>query len=941
MSKGWNEKNQAPDVIRIRGARVHNLRGINVDLPRDRMTVITGVSGSGKSSLAFDTIYAEGQRQYIESLSTYARQFLHQMQRPDVDMVEGLEPTLCIDQRAGLNNPRSTVGTVTEIYDYLRLLYARAGTPHCTQCGAEIHQQTADEIIQSLARLQEGTKLTLLSPMVRGRRGGHLETFAEISKAGLVRVRVDNQLYSIDEVPTLDSRRNHTIEAVIDRLVMRPGLIDRLSDSARLGLRLGQGTLLAMTQSPDHEQWDERFLSTRSACSRCDLSFEALEPRTFSFNSPYGACPACDGLGRREQFCRELIIGDLSLSPASGALAPWKGVAPTIRARLRQGIEPLLIRCGGDWDEPLRKLGTEGLRRLIDGDSKSPGLIRLLDEEWSRGPSSKRAELLQSFRGSLPCETCQGSRLRPESLAVTIGDLNIHQTCALAINQVLPRLQSLRFAAVAGEVAKPLLAEIERRLQFLLQVGVDYLSLDRPAETLSGGELQRVRLATSIGSGLVGVCYVLDEPSIGLHSRDSDRLIGAMRQLQQAGNTLIVVEHDESMIRAADWVVDLGPGAGQRGGQILAAGTPDEIAADERSVTGKYLSLTARVVSARDRRPPQDGRWLRMRGVTTNNLKAVDLEVPLGLFVGITGVSGSGKSSLINDTLQPALARQLGLGGTRPGSFESLEGFESIDKMIAIDQTPIGRSARSCPATFTGVFDLIRRVFAQTREAKQRGFSASRFSFNSAEGRCAQCQGHGEEKIEMNFLSDLHVLCTLCGGRRFNQQTLRVRYKHATIADVLGMTVDEAADFFSSFAKIDRFLQSMRSVGLGYLHLGQSSTTLSGGEAQRLKLATELARSETGGTLYLLDEPTTGLHFEDVSRLIHVLDSLVERGNTVIVIEHQLDVAAACDWIIDLGPEGGNEGGRILAVGTPEEIAASGASVTGPYLRPLLSRHSQ
>lgn len=837
-------------AIRVRGARVHNLKNVNIDIPRDRFTVITGVSGSGKSSLAFDTIYAEGQRQYIESLSTYARQFLDQLQRPDVDTVDGLEPTLCIDQKPGTNNPRSTVATVTEIYDYLRLLYARAGTPHCYNCGRSILRQTAEQIVDSLGAVAEGTKLMILSPRVRGRRGVHADVIADIRKAGLVRVRVDGQLYPLDDVPELAPRKNHTIEAVIDRIVVRPGCEDRVGESVRLALKMSDGLVTLVSQAPDASDWNDRLISTRFACPDCEISYEELEPRTFSFNSPYGACSTCDGMG------------------------------------------------------------------VVQAEAAQPG-----DEEsytW------------------LVCPTCNGGRLRKEALAVTVGEKNIDEATRLSIVEAEQHFAGLDLGGANGQVAKPIVTEVLKRIRFLLKVGVGYLSLKRPADTLSGGELQRVRLATSIGSGLVGVCYVLDEPSIGLHQRDNDRLIDAMRDLQQSGNTVLVVEHDEAVMRAADWLIDMGPGAGHEGGTILSAGSPSEVASDPTSVTGQFLQGKQQIEVPERRRKRDPERQIRISGVSTNNLKAIDVDFPLGLLIGVTGVSGSGKSSLVNDTLYPAIAKEFGLKGLQPGPYKSLSGIEGIDKMIPIDQTPIGRSPRSCPATFTGVFDEIRKVFAATREAKQKGFTASRFSFNAAQGRCPQCQGQGQEKIEMNFLSDLYVTCSACSGKRFNQQTLRVRYKQASIADVLDMTVDDAADFFESFTKISRFLQSMQSVGLGYLHLGQSSTTLSGGEAQRLKLATELSRTETGKTLYLLDEPTTGLHFQDVRRLLGVLDSLVERGNTVIVIEHHLDVIKCCDWLIDIGPDGGAGGGELLACGPPEEVAKVKRSETGKYLKPLL-----
>lgn len=920
------------NAIRIRGARVHNLKGIDVDIPRDRLTVITGVSGSGKSSLAFDTLYAEGQRQYIESLSAYARQFLDQLPRPDVDWVDGLEPTLCIDQKPGASNPRSTVGTVTEVYDYLRLLYARAGVPHCYSCGRPILQLSTEQIVASLAGFPEGTKVMVLAPMVRGRKGAHQEVFAEIRKAGFVRVRVDGEILPLDELPPLETRKNHSIDAIVDRIVWRAESENRLAESVRLALKLGNGLVTLTYQKPSSAQWSEKVYSTLYACPDCDISYEELEPRTFSFNSPYGACPHCDGMGRREQFDVDLILPDASRNLAISALPVWKGSTAKLRQHYREPIEHFLAANKGTWDTSFSELSKSLLQKLFHGDKQFPGIMALLESEWNRNPNEKRQALLASLRTNQTCDQCGGGRLRREALTVEVGGKNIQQTTAMTIGEAASHFQNLQLDDWQQVIAKPLLAEVAKRLRFLLHVGVHYLTLDRSAESLSGGELQRVRLATSIGSGLVGVCYVLDEPSIGLHQRDNDLLIEAIRQLQTAGNTVVVVEHDEAMMRAADWIIDMGPGAGELGGQIIAGGTPLELTKNPASQTGPFLSGEKRVERETPCRVPDPERILRLKGASTNNLKHVDLELPLGLLVGITGVSGSGKSSLINDTLYPAVARSLGLVAAKPGPFESLSGMESVEKLLQIDQSPIGRSPRSCPATYTGVFDEIRKVFAATREAKQRGFTASRFSFNAATGRCPQCLGQGQEKIEMNFLSDLYVLCSMCQGKRFNQQTLRIRYKGVSIADVLEMSVVDAATFFAHFAKIDRYLQSMVAVGLGYLRLGQSSTSLSGGEAQRLKLATELAKAESGKTLYLLDEPTTGLHFEDVARLLRVLDSLAERGNTVVVIEHNLDVARACDWLIDLGPEGGSGGGRILAAGSPASLRESPESVTGPYL---------
>lgn len=832
-------------MIRIRGARVHNLKGVSLDIPRDALTVITGVSGSGKSSLAFDTLYAEGQRQYVDSLSAYARQFLDQIPRPDVDSINGLAPTLAIDQKAGVSGARSTVATISEIYDYLRLLYARAGTPHCGECGSEIANQSADVIRDTLSVLPEKTKVVLLAPMVRGRRGAHREVFEQIRKSGLIRARVDGETYLLDEVPPLAARKNHTIEAVVDRLVVRDGFEQRLGESLELALRLGNGLATVLTQESGRgssETWSEKIYSTSMACVECGASFEEIEPRTFSFNSPYGACGDCDGLG-------------------------------------------------------------------IDRD------------------------------GEEQCPTCEGGRLRPEALAVTIDGVPIHKLTSMPLDESILWLGRVEksLTAVQQAIASPITREVVRRLEFLVRVGVPYLTLDRQAETLSGGELQRVRLATSIGSGLVGVCYVLDEPSIGLHPADHDRLLACLRELQLQGNTVVVVEHDEATMRAADFLVDIGPQAGKQGGKIISQGTPEEVMKDRASLTGKYLKGTLRVTETRARREAKGGKKLVISDVTTHNLKNVTATFPIGCLIGVSGVSGSGKSSLINDTLYPALAQKLGLVGSRPGPFRRLTGGNLIDKLIPIDQTPIGRSARSCPATYSGALDEIRKLFAATKEAKTRGFTASRFSFNSASGRCDLCKGHGVEKIEMNFLSDLHVPCTRCGGKRFNRQTLQVRFKDASVADVLSMSIDQAAEFFQNVKKLAGLLGSLQEVGLGYLHLGQASTTLSGGEAQRIKLGTELARSSTGNTLYLLDEPTTGLHFADVERLCNVLQRLVDGGNTVIVIEHNFDLLAACDWMIDLGPGGGKGGGNILAQGTPEQIACVSGNATGRYLEAALA----
>ena len=834
--------------IQLRGVRVHNLRDIDVDIPRDALTVITGVSGSGKSSLAFDTLYAEGQRQYIDSLSPYARQFLDQIPRPDVDSIHGLAPTLAIDQKNHAAGGRSTVATVTEVYDYLRLLYARIGVLHCSRCGSEVSRRDASAIVDELSSLAVGTKLSILAPIVRSRRGGHREVLENIVASGLVRVRVDGVMSLVEDVPPLAVRKLHSIDAVVDRLKIKDdGGGPRLAASIDTALKMADGLLTAVIETPDGESREEIF-STAMACVNCGKSFEEVETRTFSYNSPYGACGTCDGVG--------------------------------------------LIGFTAD-------------RRKAAGS------------------------------GATVCTACDGTRLRPEARAVTVRGRAVTELVAMPIDEAAAWCESLpgELPALQSRIATPITTEVARRLRYLIRVGVDYLSLDRRAETLSGGELQRVRLATNIGGGLVGVCYVLDEPSIGLHPADHDRLIECIDDLRRAGNTVVVVEHDEATIRAADRLIDIGPGAGRHGGRLIANASPGEVELQTDSLTGDYLSGRRRVFEPRERRTSKQ--TLTIRGVKTHNLDNVTASIPLSTLVGISGVSGSGKSSLIVDTLQPALAAKLGLKAATPGPFKSIAGATKLDKMIVIDQTPIGRNARSCPATYAGVMDEIRKVFATTRLAKTLGFGPGRFSFNSSGGRCEQCKGQGQERIEMNFLSDLLVTCTRCGGRRFNRQTLQARFKGASIGDVLEMSIDEAAEFFENVPAVDRLLRSLQAVGLGYVSLGQSSTTLSGGEAQRIKLGTELARPSTGRTIYFLDEPTTGLHFDDVRRLIDVLQRLVDAGNTVVVIEHQFDLLAACDHVIDLGPGGGAAGGRIVAAGTPEEVAA-GEGPTADYLRRTL-----
>jgi excinuclease ABC subunit A len=961
-------------ALRIRGARTHNLKNVDLDIPRGRLVVITGPSGSGKSSLAFDTIFAEGQRQYIESLSAYARQFIEQLERPDVDSIDGLQPVICIDQRPGGANPRSTVATSTEIYDYLRLLFARAGEIACHQCGQPIRQQSAEQIQDTLMALPEGTKLMLLAPLVRGRKGQHAEVFEQVRKAGQVRVRVDGEILDLDQVPPLDGRRPHTIEAIVDRIIVRAGSRSRLAESMQLALKQGEGVVVAAVQETgDRRQatgdtgWTDRLFSTLYACPNCQTSLEEIEPRTFSFNSPYGACPQCEGLGYRVQFDPELLVPDASQSIASGAVAAWHGVKGAASGRRQKGtggrgqatgvrsqkeeVQQFLESQQASLETPLADLRPAVLEKLVRGDGDFPGLLTLLEQELATTSDPVRQEQLEAFRGHVECVACQGARLRPEALAVRIAGKNIAEVCRLSIAQARAFFGSISnpksqisnseprplVAALDRDIAQPILAEITARLSFLDKVGLGYLTLDRPSDTLSGGELQRVRLATGIGSGLAGICYILDEPSIGLHPRDNQRLTSALRDLLAHESSVIVVEHDESIMRHADWLIDIGPAAGSRGGEVVAEGTPADVMANPASITGRYLSGTARIEVPAVRRKGAKARSIVIEGVTTNNLKNVSATFPLGLFIGVTGVSGSGKSSLINETLAPALIRRLGGVAQRPGPHTALRGANHIDKIIPIDQSPLGRSPRSNAATYTGAFDEIRKVFAGTKEARQLGFKANRFSFNVAGGRCEECQGQGLKKLEMNFLPDLFVPCPVCEGKRFNRQTLAVRYKGLTIADVLDMPIEEAARFFENFPAIHRVLMSLNDVGLGYLSLGQSSTTLSGGESQRVKLATELARTDTGQTLYLLDEPTTGLHFDDIRLLLGVLQRLVDRGNTVIVIEHNLDVLKSCDWLIDLGPGGGAHGGQIVAAGTPEELAAIAGNETGRFLLAALA----
>jgi len=948
--------------ICISGARVHNLNNVPLSLPRNKMTVITGPSGSGKSSLAFDTLFAEGQRQYIESLSVYSRQFLHQLERPDVDPITGLQPTISIDQRSGTSNPRSTVATITEIYDFLRVLYSRIGLAHCYQCGRPIRSQTPEEILDEIVKLPDGVRIMLLSPIVIGRKGQHKEVLRRIIKSGFVRGRIDGALVEIEKIPDLDPQKAHDIDAVIDRLVLREGVRPRLLESLKLALKQGEGLVICLYEKErltteagtTRSIWKEILFSSKHSCPKCKINYLELQPRSFSFNSPYGICPVCEGLGRLEEFDPELVIPDAGLSITAGAVAPQKGASSVSGKKYQAFINrfeaeqgPILETPFADWPLEKQEIFLHGTPKKtgaggedgVQAEAEPNGLLPLLNEIFAGTRSKKEKAFLEPFRGMVPCRACEGSRIRPEARTVTLADKKIHEVTAMTVEEAVEWFRTLdsRLPETSAAVALPMLEQIRERLGFLHRVGLDYLTLNRGADTLSGGELQRVRLATGLGSGLVGVCYILDEPSVGLHPRDNRRLIDAMRNLQRRGNTVLVVEHDEAIIREADWLVDIGPGAGARGGEVLAQGTPEKVAEEAVSLTGKYLGGIESIPVPKKRRKIVKTRSLTIEGATTNNLKNVTAVFPLGTLICVTGVSGSGKSSLLNETLVPALARRLYGGGKKPGNHKGLRGVSRIDKLIQIDQTPIGRSPRSNPATYCGVFDEIRKVFAGSRDARMRGYKAGRFSFNVAGGRCEACQGQGLRKIEMHFLPDMYAVCPECEGKRFNAQTLEIKYKDKSIADVLDMPVDEAIDFFANHPTIVRLLEGLRQVGLGYLPLGQASTTLSGGETQRIKLAAELSRVETGNTLYVLDEPTSGLHTHDIRQLLNVLSHLVDLGNTVIVIEHNLDVMKTADWIIDLGPEGGAHGGEITFAGTPEELAACENNFTGQFLRPYLT----
>jgi excinuclease ABC subunit A len=940
------------DLI-IRGAREHNLRDVNLDLPRDAMIVFTGLSGSGKSSLAFDTIFAEGQRRYVESLSSYARQFLGQMDKPDVDFIEGLSPAVSIDQKSTSRNPRSTVGTITEVYDYLRLLFARVGEPHCPKCGRPISRQTPQQIVDRVLAMDDGTRFQVLAPVIRGRKGEYVDLFADLQSKGFARVRVDGVVHPLTEPPKLKKQEKHTIEVVVDRLTVKSGAKQRLTDSIETALKLAGGiVLLDFVDLPEGDEHRERTFSEHLACTYDDLSFEALEPRSFSFNAPYGACPDCSGLGTKKEVDPELIIPDPDRTLRDGAIQPWAS-GHTLDYFLRL-LEALGAEEAFNLDTPWRALSSRAQKAILYGADDQvhvryrnkygrersyyagfEGVVQWIERRHSDTESDWSRDKYEGYMRDIPCGSCGGSRLKPEILAVTMGGRNIAEMCALSIGDCAEMLAEIELSDRQKMIAERVLKEINARLHFMVDVGLDYLSLDRGAGTLSGGEAQRIRLATQIGSGLVGVLYVLDEPSIGLHQRDNHRLIETLVRLRDLGNTLIVVEHDEDTIRTADWIVDIGPGAGEHGGHIVHSGDLKGLLANERSITGAYLSRRRSIPMPEIRRPRTQDRQLVVHGAREHNLKNLTVSFPLGQFIAVTGVSGSGKSTLVNDILYAVLANQINGAKLVPGRHTRITGLHHVDKVVGVDQSPIGRTPRSNPATYTGVFDHIRRLFAETTEAKVRGYGPGRFSFNVKGGRCEECAGDGTKKIEMNFLPDVYVPCDECKGARYNRETLEVHYKGRTISEVLDMPIEEASGFFEAIPAIHRHLKTLVDVGLGYVRLGQPAPTLSGGEAQRVKLASELQKRSTGRTVYVLDEPTTGLHFEDIRKLLMVLDGLVEKGNTVVVIEHNLDVIKTADWVIDMGPEGGHKGGTVIATGTPEEIAETTDSHTGSFLRPV------
>ena len=937
--------------IRIRGANVNNLKNLSVDIPRDKFVVFTGLSGSGKSSLAFDTIYAEGQRRYMESLSSYARQFLGQMEKPDVESIEGLPPAISIDQKSTNRNPRSTVGTVTEIYDYFRLLYARVGIPHCPKCGREIKKQTVDQMVDSIMSFPERTKIQLLAPVVRGRKGTHAKLLEQAKRSGYVRVQIDGNLYELSEEISLDKNIKHNIEIVVDRLIVKPGIEKRLSDSIETVLDLAEGLLMVDTMDGNIHNFSQSF-----SCPDCGISVDEIEPRSFSFNNPFGACPDCLGLGYKMEFDIDLMIPDRSLSILDGAIVVTGWQSCTNEGSFSRAILDALAReydfsLATPFEEYPEKIqdilinGTNGhsVKVYYKGqrgegvyDVAFPGLIRNVEQRYRETGSDAMKQEYESFMRITPCKTCKGQRLKKESLAVTVADKNIYEVTNLSIEKLKAFLADMQLSEQQQLIGRQILKEIRARVSFLSDVGLDYLSLGRATGTLSGGEAQRIRLATQIGSGLVGVAYILDEPSIGLHQRDNDRLLGSLMKLRDLGNSLIVVEHDEDTMLAADYIVDIGPKAGEYGGEVVATGTAKQIMKNKKSITGAYLSGKIKIPVPQVRRKPSG--FLKLVGAQENNLKNIDVEIPLGIFTCVTGVSGSGKSSLVNQILYKRLAKELNRAKTKPGLHKDIEGFDQLDKIIAIDQSPIGRTPRSNPATYTGVFDQIRDLFAMTKDAKAKGYNKGRFSFNKKGGRCEACAGDGIIKIEMHFLPDVYVPCEVCHGKRYNRETLEVKYKGKSIYDVLNMTVEEACDFFSNIPSISRKMETLRDVGLGYIRLGQPSTELSGGEAQRIKLAAELSKRSTGKTIYILDEPTTGLHFADVHKLVDILARLTEGGNTVIVIEHNLEVIKTADYIIDMGPEGGSGGGTVVAAGTPEEICEVEKSYTGQYLKGILNR---
>lgn len=937
--------------IHIKGANEHNLKNIDIDIPRDEFTVVTGLSGSGKSSLAFDTIYAEGQRRYMESLSSYARQFLGQMEKPQVESIEGLPPAISIDQKSTNKNPRSTVGTVTEIYDYMRLLYARAGIPHCPKCGREIKKQTVDEMVDRILMLEERTKFQILAPVVRGKKGRHEKVFESAKKSGYLRVRVDSNMYELTEEIKLEKNIKHSIEIIIDRLSIREGIEKRLTDSVENALKLGNGLMIV-----DVIGGEEMTFSQNFACPDCGISIDEVQPRSFSFNNPFGACPDCYGLGYKMEFDEDLIIPDKSLSINQGAIVVlgWQS-ANDGKSFSNAILQALALKYNFSLDTPFEDYPKEIHDILIYGtngekvavrykgqrgigvyDIAFEGLIKNVERRYRETSAESTKAEYETFMRFTPCATCHGQRLKKESLAVTIGDKNIYEMTEMSVRDLRQYLDELQLTETQLKIGKEILKEIKGRLQFLVDVGLDYLSLSRATGTLSGGEAQRIRLATQIGSGLVGVAYIMDEPSIGLHQNDNDKLLATLKHLRDLGNTLIVVEHDEDTMRAADYVVDIGPGAGEHGGQVIATGTAEDLMKNPNSITGKYLSGEIKIPVPKTRRKPKG--FLKVVGAKENNLKNIDVKVPIGVLTCVTGVSGSGKSSLVNEILYKSLARKLNRARTIPGKCKKIEGMEQLDKVINIDQSPIGRTPRSNPATYTGMFDMIRDLFAATTDAKERGYKKGRFSFNVKGGRCEACSGDGILKVEMHFLPDVYVPCEVCGGKRYNRETLEVRYKGKTIYDVLEMTVEEALDFFKNVPRILNKVQTLYDVGLGYLKLGQPSTTLSGGEAQRIKLATELSKRSTGKTIYVLDEPTTGLHFADVHKLVEILHRLTDEGNTVVVIEHNLDVIKVADYIIDMGPDGGDRGGTVVVAGTPEQVAEHPTSYTGKYVKQMLER---